>query len=130
MIEWLSKIYGYLKNALGNIFKKISEGNDWLQEHFDYQTILNQLWTFIVDSFYNLLNLIIETLAALLSFTASMLPSFEVPTYSGEMPGIFLTTFNWIFPTQYAIGLVTTFFAVVFLWFLVSWALRWVKLVV
>jgi hypothetical protein len=129
MIDWLSKIYGFLKGSLRNIANGIGEINDKILELFGIQDWLNALWGFFGDLFYALGGYFINEAAEFIEWVAEKLPVINVPHYSGNLPEIFITTFNWIFPFSYAMQLVEVFITASILMVTTGALFRWARLI-
>lgn len=128
-MEWIAAIY----ETIVDFFTGIAEFlKNFRLEFWEFirnpQEILNPIYEFILDVYYNIVNLIIELLGNILEWVASITPDpFSGIPDADSLPARFLSAFNWIFPTSSLINSVEILIASTVLWMTIGILLKWAK---
>lgn len=126
-MEYLSKIYGFLKETVGNIYDQIVKGFNYLLLKTDIQFILNQLWEFIQDSFNMVVNKIIAAISLIINSVVSIMPNFVLPSINDTIPTYIIETINWVIPVDFLIQCIGVITLSTVAYFTVGIVLRWAK---
>lgn len=127
-MEYISKIYGFLVKILGGLYDKVCEVGNAVLQFLDLTEFWNELFDFLIDAFYKVGNLIIVEAGKFIAWMGGTLPEVDMPTYSGELPTMFLQTMNWVFPTAFFIQCLGVFFVATFFWLTGGIFFRWFRI--
>lgn len=93
----------------------------------------DKFWTDLVqlikDMFVWCINFVIDVLAKLVDLAANLLPEYSLPLPDYNLNQFqFLSTFNWLFPTDTAITMVTAYAFSIGIYFTLGIITRWAKI--
>lgn len=126
-MEFISKIYGLLATFIGEIFRTIKSGFEWVLAAIDVQAWLNKFWIFLQDGFYWVANAIILEISHLLDWVSGLLPTFTVPTIASQIPANILHAINWVLPVDMLVTCVSLLITSTVAYFTVGILARWLK---
>ena len=90
--------------------------------------LFNLLWDLVIDAFYLIIQMIVDTLTGLLAIVNWITPSF--PDLAPPQIVVDIAKFSaWVIPWHYAFLIVTLMITLTVFAISTTWILRWIKVI-